>query len=425
MEKKQFITNRFKTILQETFEDKANQMLEKIEKYGEAPFSKPGNQFDYVQEREVCEKCGGYKGGEVMEREMCECGSMKEEKEICSECGGYKSGSMMEREMCECGSMNEELKGKQKKLDVAKPYGKLTRADFDHLRKGVKKHMKKTDMDEGETEESKEFAYAAMMAKKKGDSTFKLNGKTFDVKGKSKSKVEETLYRITSEGNSELFTENEIIDLIENIVNEEKVKNNIKLGTIPKGMSEYERVHKKDKSNEDQYFKDLAKKMSDYTKTGSKEKFTFEPEHFPKGNGELEKMSKKAYVMSDDGKEFLDNFMRPGMEDLVPEEITYDEDWVNDNIEGSSRTGNNPEWANAVKTDLGEKLAQKLKDKKFRKAKEMAYRKSKQPVTDGTGENSGNGVNIKLESVVDKKTEKLNEEFNRMKSLMGYNHKTQ
>ena len=265
MEKKQFITNRFKTILQETFEDKANQMLEKIEKYGEAPFSKPGNQFDYVQEREVCEKCGGYKGGEVMEREMCE-----------------------------CGSMNEELKGKQKKLDVAKPYGKLTRADFDHLRKGVKKHMKKTDMDEGETEESKEFAYAAMMAKKKGDSTFKLNGKTFDVKGKSKSKVEETLYRITSEGNSELFTENEIIDLIENIVNEEKVKNNIKLGTIPKGMSEYERVHKKDKSNEDQYFKDLAKKMSDYTKTGSKEKFTFEPEHFPKGNGELEKMSKKA-----------------------------------------------------------------------------------------------------------------------------------
>ena len=117
--------------------------------------------------------------------------------------------------------------------------------------------------------------------------------------------------------------------------------------------------------------------------------------------------------------------MRPGMEDLVPEEITYDEDWVNDNIEGSSRTGNNPEWANAVKTDLGEKLAQKLKDKKFRKAKEMAYRKSKQPVTDGTGENSGNGVNIKLESVVDKKTEKLNEEFNRMKSLMGYNHKTQ
>ena len=33
MEKKQFITNRFKTILQETFEDKSNQMLEKIEKY--------------------------------------------------------------------------------------------------------------------------------------------------------------------------------------------------------------------------------------------------------------------------------------------------------------------------------------------------------------------------------------------------------
>lgn len=423
MEKKQFITHRFKTILQETFEEKANQMMEKIEKYGEAPFSKPGskkNQFDYVQEGEVCEVCGGYKGGEVMERDMCECGSMNEEKEICSECGGYKSGSMNEREMCECGSMNESLKGGQKKLDVAKPYGKLTKHDFQKLRKNVKKHLNKNkDLEESETEEGNLFT--KMLKKTPKGQSFKIGNKKY----KDTSNLEETFYRLSDGSETALFTENEIIDLIENIVNEEKVKNNIKLGTIPKGMSEYERVHKKDKSNEDQYFKELAKKMSDYTKTGSKEKFTFEPEHFPKGNGELEKMSKKAYVMSDDGKEFLDNFMRPGMEDLVPEEITYDEDWVKDNIEGSSRTGNNPEWANAEKTDLGEKLAQKLKDKKFRKAKEMAYRKSKQPVTDGTGENSGNGVNIKLESVVDKKTEKLNEEFNRMKSLMGYNHKTQ
>ena len=66
----------------------------------------------------------------------------------------------------------------------------------------------------------------------------------------------------------------------------------------------------------------------------------------------------------------------------------------------------------------------KQKAKKFHKAKELAYRKSKQPVTDGTGENSGSGVNIKLESI-DKKTEKLNEEFNRMKTLIGYSQRTQ
>jgi hypothetical protein len=63
-----------------------------------------------------------------------------------------------------------------------------------------------------------------------------------------------------------------------------------------------------------------------------------------------------------------------------------------------------------------------MKDQKYRKAKLAAYRKSKQPVTDGTGENSGNGVNIKLES---KETKKLNEEFDRMKGLISYDRKTQ
>jgi hypothetical protein len=113
------------------------------------------------------------------------------------------------------------------------------------------------------------------------------------------------------------------------------------------------------------------------------------------------------------------------MEDLVPEEIEYDEDWVEDNIKGSSRTANNPEWANAEETELGEKLVKKLKAKKFHKAKELAYRKSKQPVTDGTGENSGSGVNLKLESLDEKEKTKLNEEFERMKGLIGYDRKTQ
>ena len=171
--------------------------------------------------------------------------------------------------------------------------------------------------------------------------------------------------------------------------------------------------------------KEFTKKITEYQKDGSKEKFTTDPKHFPKGNGELEKMSKKAYVMSDGGKEFLEDYMSPGMEDLVPEEITYDEDWVSDNIKGSSRTGNNPKWANAEETKVGEKLVKKQKAKKFHKAKETAYRKSKQPITDGTRENSASGVHIKLETLDDKKTEKLNEEFNRMKSLIGYNQKTQ
>jgi predicted transcriptional regulator len=248
---------------------------------------------------------------------------------------------------------------------------------------------------------------------------FKLGNKEYTD---NSSLEEEVLYKLQSGKDSELFTESEIVDMIEQIIMEEK--DNIKKGKTPAGLEAYEKAHKGSGKENDDYMKEFTKKITEYTKDGSKEKFTTDAKHFPKGNGELEKMSKKAYVMSDNGKEFLEDYMSPGMEDLVPEEIEYDEDWVKDNIKGSSRTGNNPEWANAVETDLGEKLVKKQKAKKFHKAKETAYRKSKQPVTDGTGENSGSGVNIKLESV-DKKTEKLNEEFNRMKSLIGYSQRTQ
>jgi hypothetical protein len=117
--------------------------------------------------------------------------------------------------------------------------------------------------------------------------------------------------------------------------------------------------------------------------------------------------------------------MRPGMENLDYDEIHPDEDWMKDNIEGSSRTGNNPEWANAEETELGEKVNKKRKANKYAQAKRTAYRKSKQPVTDGTGENSGKGVDIKLESVNEKEKLKLNEEFDRIKNLMGYSQKTQ
>ena len=44
------------------------------------------------------------------------------------------------------------------------------------------RQSKSNELDETETDESREFAYAAMMAKKKGKKTFDLDGETFDVK---------------------------------------------------------------------------------------------------------------------------------------------------------------------------------------------------------------------------------------------------
>ncbi len=463
MENKKYYDVLLKKILNETLEDKAKEVMEKLK------FNKPGSSFDYVQEGETCEcgspmvegmcmECGYMKGGEVLELgpDEFEVGKkykynpkkfdkLDGKKELTYKGrtnypqGGSQHnifqddnyGALIPDEdlddfsKLDIEEITERLLGKQKNIDK-NHNNKIDAEDFKMLRK--KKETKenrgecmecgdKWSMEEEETSEGNAFTDKLRHTPKGGK--FKLGNKEYT----DNSSLEEgILYKLQSGNDSELFTESEIVDMIEQIVMEEK--DNIKKGKTPAGLAAYEKAHKGSGKENKDYMSEFSKKITDYTKDGSKEKFTTDPKHFPKGNGELEKMSKKAYVMSDGGKEFLDDYMRPGMEDFVPEEIEYDEDWVKDNIKGSARTGNNPEWANAEETELGEKLVKKQKAKKFHKAKETAYRKSKQPVTDGTGENSGSGVNIKLESV-DKKTQKLNEEFDRMKTLMGYKEKTQ
>jgi len=379
-----------KRVLNESLESKAEEMMEKLygnqKRLDKAPpfgkltsadfkklrskksrhevdedndldFNPPGESFDYIEEEEG----------------ICECGGEMREGE-CSECGMKSSGTIYELEV----EVDEEETLYEVQLD------------------------KTSDIDEEEMEEGNAFSGAREKAIKDGKKSFKVGGKTYPVK------------------ESVLFTEEQLIDLIEEVAKKEK--DNIKKGQTHPGLSTYEKMHKGSGKEENEYMTSFMKKMKDYLKDGSKGKFETEPEHFPKGNGQLAKMAAKKYTMSDDGKQFIDDYMRPDMADLVPDEIEYDQEWVGDNIKGSSRTGNNPKWANAEKTDLGDKIHKKMKDQKYRKAKLAAYRKSKQPITDGTGENSGKGVNIKLES---KETKKLNEEFDRMKGLISYDRKTQ
>ena len=62
---------------------------------------------------------------------------IKEDSGMCNECGGLmREGMCMECGLNESQMMYEKLKGNQKKLDVAKPYGKLTSKDFEQLRRG-------------------------------------------------------------------------------------------------------------------------------------------------------------------------------------------------------------------------------------------------------------------------------------------------
>ena len=292
------------------------------------------------------------------------------------------------------GVMNERLVGRQRNIDKNKN-GKIDSEDFKMLR------GKKT-----ETKESLKGGQKKLDTNKNN----KIDSEDFKLLRKKKT-VKESVQ----------LSENEMIELIENIIREEQ---KLKSFGKPKGLSKYEEVHKKDGKENEENLRSVAKKMKEYLKDGSKGDYEESPKHFPKGNGELAKMAAKKYTMSDDGKDFIDDFMSPGMEDLVPDEIQYDEKWVEDNIKGSSRTGNDSKYANAEETDLGGNIVKKLKAKKYHKAKEQAYRKSKQPVTDGTGENAGSATNIKLESN-SKEGKMLNEEFSKIQHLMGYDRKTQ
>jgi len=505
MDKKIYIKNRFKKILSENLESRADELMEKIRSRVEkAPFNKPGKSFDYIEEREICSECGGYKGGEMIEGEMCECGNMYEEYDL-----------------------YEELKGGQKKLDVAKPYGKLTKDDFEKLRKSVKKHIEEeecmecgsmeeetsegnaftkklkqtpkggkfkinnreyTDHSSLEENKNNKFIQKATsnmqkkgtegkfgawckrngLASKDGEVTKKCIDKAMSSKdssvvkmanfakniggfhgSKHNKKIEESVYRIISNGESEVFTENEVIDIIENIVNEEKIKSNIKNSTIPKGMSEYQRVHKSDKKDEDQYFKDLAKKMKDYIKNmedeGSKYEMK-ETKKFPTENGGLKKGIRKKYTPSDAVDEYIDAFnYGSGQTGLRFDEIKPTKKNIEKYLKGHRTTGNaqtdedGNALGNVVPSKVGDKFYKMYKDNLFGQEQASAsYKRYSQPV-DLEGENILKGslksikgkktsqsvLNKLEENVNDKESKKLNEEFNRMQDLIDYNRKTQ
>jgi hypothetical protein len=137
-------------------------------------------------------------------------------------------------------------------------------------------------------------------------------------------------------------------------------------------------------------------------------------------------MEKKAYEVSDDGNEFIDDYLRPGMQTLDYDEMHPNEDWMDDNIEGSSKTGNNKEWANSEETDINKNINKTRKKGAYNKAKRAAYNKAPQPIiSDKPGQETGKGLKLNNESVDHKSQIKLTEEFNRMKLLMGYKQKTQ
>jgi hypothetical protein len=476
MNTKQYIKSRFEKILSETIGERTESILNKLN-YDKETKLYPDNEFDYVQEEgKICEQCGG----EMTEGEACEqCGGKSEVMEL----GGMDSehpkfGKLNLRKMSKTDiddllnsddeyneddeweeidletdwdeldegeeEIEEKLHGKQKKLDVAKPYGKLTKDDFKKLRS-----MKEEDdtlyevefekeVEEGETDEGNAFTGALSKAKKEGKSSFEVDGKKYDVKEskklKGKHKVTESL----------IFTEREIVSLIEQMVNEEK---KFKMSE-PIGYKEYEKVHKADKKENDDYLKSVAKKMTDYLKKASDKGSKYEmkeTEKFPTENGGMEKGNRKKYTPSDAVDEYIDAFSYPGQTNLVYDEIKPNDEWIEANLVGSSKTGNaqvdkdGKALGNVVPSGVGEKFLKNFKDNLYGQEQQNAsYKRQPQPV-DQAGENTDRGslkskrgqktsqsvLNKLEESVSEKESKKLNEEFNRIQQLMGYTQKTQ
>jgi hypothetical protein len=256
----------------------------------------------------------------------------------------------------------------------------------------------KRDSEDAEMEEGNEFSGALSDAKKRGEKSFEVDGKTYPVK------------------ESIQLTEDELIELIENIVKEQTE------------VKETNASLKKSKTENDDYIKSVTEKMKKYLKDGSKGKYDMNPEQFPKGNGELAKMDKKAYTPSGAVEEYIENFAySPGMENLQYDEIKPNDEWLEKNIEGSSMTGNG-KGGNAIDTGLGKKINTKRQKNLYGVEKNRSYNRVAQPI-DNAGETKGadtlDKMFKKLGESDEKKTKLINQEMEKMKHLLGYKKKTQ
>jgi hypothetical protein len=407
MNKREYIQSRLEKILRENINEKADNILNRLNYNKEAPFNPEGSSFDYVQETEHME---GSK--------MCEsCGGEMNEGENCEECGaGYGKGNL--NELGDDTELDERLYGKQRRIDRNKN-GRLDSEDFKMLRnKKTRKNIEEFNNYESEQEE----------------------GTLYEIQIERPNKFNQN--KMVKE--SALFTESEVIEMVERIINEENKKFNA--GRQPKGYTEYERVHKKDKKEEEDYFKLLAKKMKDYLKDSTKGEYKENPTNFPESNYTLDKNAKaKKYTPSEAVDDYLDAFSYPGMTNLVYDEIKPNDEWIENNLKGSSKTGNaqvdkdGKALGNVVPSKTGEKFYNNYKDNLYGQEQQNAsYKRQPQPV-DQAGEETERGslkskrgkktaqsvLNKVDEGFNNKESQKLTEEFDRMKLLMGYTDKTQ
>jgi hypothetical protein len=294
------------------------------------------------------------------------------------------------------------------------------------------------DMGEAETEEGNAFSGALADAKKSGKDSFKVDGKTYNVKENRKSSLK--------------LTEDELIDLIEQIVLEQSVKDKDEKSNIsnksPEGLKKTDKVLGLNKKENDDYAKEVIKKMKDYMKdmVSGDGGYDENPDDFPQSNYDMEKDHKeKKYHPSDAVEEYIEAFAYPGMTNLVYDEIKPDDEMIEKQIKGDSKNGNavtgkdGKALGNVSKRSekVGERFKKNFDENLYgAEQQNVSYKRQSQPV-DVAGENKQSGglkkdstakaqkIMNQLESKEDKKSKIISEEMEKMKNLIGYNRKTQ
>ena len=275
-----------------------------------------------------------------------------------------------------------------------------------------------------------------------------------------------TLGGLNESRNTLSLSENELIDMIENVVREQIVKdkaekNNFTLNK-PQGLKKTEKAQGESKKENDDYAKEVVTKMKDYMKDmymggGS---YDENPDDFPQSNYDMEKEhNEMKYQPSDAVEEYIEAFSYPGMTNLVYDEIKPDDEMITKQIKGNSKNGNavtgedGKALGNVSKrsTKVGDRFKKNFDENLYGAEQQKAsYKRQSQPVdVAGNGKTKGS-LNSKkgsdsskqgsdksssinkatkilntLESTEAKATKIINEDLQKMKNLISYNRKTQ
>jgi hypothetical protein len=292
-----------------------------------------------------------------------------------------------------------------------------------------------------------------LMVKAKGDK--KLSAA--DSKLLKQVNMALTLGGLKESKNSLELTENELIDMIEMIVlqEQEKVKDSAEKNTFtvnkPQGLKKTEKAQGESKKENDDYTQEVVKKMKNYMKDMYMGGNGYEanPDDFPQSNYDMEKEhNEMKYHPSDAVEEYIEAFSYPGMTNLVYDEIKPDDEMITKQIKGDSKNGNAITGEDGKALGNVSKRSEKVGDR-FKKnfdenlygAEQMnvSYKRQPQPVdVAGSKKQNGSLKSIKsnstgkaekimnqLESVESKATKIINEDLQKMKSLISYNRKTQ